>query len=256
MTPFTLVLFWGAFLFSVRAIDVVTTCKKTGLVALTFDDGINPGTRAVLNALNKLKVPASFFLVGATLENNRSESKELLEWMLRDGHTIGTHSYTHPDMTVIGDWNLEWELTKPAEVIKKLIYKYPVLVRPPYGSYNDALIKAAQKNGMILVNWNVDSNDWIFGWDFQSMFSSLKRGKEKCGNVVTSSNIVLFHDRAYTASALERVVDYYRKEGFKLVTLKECLELSPYKVPVSTVDSKELSRSSGDKRGSRRRSRS
>lgn len=239
--------------------SVLKTCTQPGLVALTFDDGINRGTAAILDALDKHKIPASFFLVGNTLESNPAVSADLLQRIIQAGHTLGTHSYDHANLLWAEPWNLDRQLTRPAELVNELIGKYPILVRPPYGDYNAKVVEAAAKHEVQLVNWNVDSNDWRHGNNSAEILSSIKSERVKWGNSTSSSNIVLLHDNFTTPATLDLVVKHYQKEGYKFVNLEDCLGQRPYsntksKQPPATDNAKSKPDDKRDAVKKRRRS--
>ncbi len=126
---------------------------------LTFDAGFENGnTEPILDALKKHGVKAVFFLVGNYFETQ----PELVKRMVEEGHTVGNHTYSHPDMSKIADRaSFQNELEKNAELYRKLIgRKMPKLYRPPQGKFCESNLKMAQELGYTTVFWSLAYVDW------------------------------------------------------------------------------------------------
>ena len=126
---------------------------------LTFDAGYENGyTGDILNVLKKHNVPAAFFLVGDYLERNA----DLVRRMVEEGHIVGNHTATHPNMSKITDKaaftkELEEVETLFAEITGKELPKY---YRPPQGIYSEDNLKMAQELGYKTVFWSLAYADW------------------------------------------------------------------------------------------------
>ena len=134
--------------------------KKT--IYLTFDCGYENGnTPAILKALKKHKVHATFFVVGHFLKENN----DLVKQIIKEGHTVGNHTYTHPDITGMSQEKFKNEITQVEDLFKDITgKKMAKYYRPPQGKYNVENIKMAQSMGyktffwsLAYVDWNVDS---------------------------------------------------------------------------------------------------
>lgn len=140
-----------------NAMYCAPTDEKT--IYLTFDAGFENGnTGKILDALKKHNAKATFFLVGNFLETQ----PELVKRMVAEGHTVGNHTYTHPDMSAIADEAaFTAELEKNAELYKKITgEEMPKLYRPPQGKFCESNLKMAQKLGYRTVFWSLAYVDW------------------------------------------------------------------------------------------------
>lgn len=182
-------------------------------------------TEQILNHLAKRGVPATFFVIGNEVYNNH-QAKQLLKRMKREGHTIATHSIAHMDMSWMSYDDILRNLQEPAEAVASLIGRKPRFMRPPFGSYSQAVIDVAKENGYEVINWNVDSNDWRFSeYDRPSSVMSQIESQEGPGRC---SKIVLMHDHYYQKQTLDSIIKFYRNNGYYFVNMRDCLGESAY----------------------------
>lgn len=126
---------------------------------LTFDAGYENGyTADILDVLKKHQVPAAFFLVGDYLERNA----DLVRRMVAEGHIVGNHTATHPNMSKITD---RAAFTKELEEVEQLFAQItgkalPKYYRPPQGIYSEENLKLAQELGYKTVFWSLAYADW------------------------------------------------------------------------------------------------
>lgn len=181
------------------------------VVALTFDDGPSKYTKNILDILKKYDACATFFLVG----NRVSFYRDDLKRMLMEGSEIGNHSYDHKLLTRLSKEEFLEEVSKTQEAIIKETGFTPILFRPTYGGYTNAL---KSYTDLTFVLWDVDSRDW-----------QVKDKDKILKNVlpnVKSGSIVLMHDGLpYGLNALEDVLETLKSKGYKFVTISELLEL-------------------------------
>lgn len=126
---------------------------------ITFDAGFENGnTEKILDALKKHGVKATFFLVGNYFETE----PELVKRMVAEGHTVGNHTYSHPDMSAIADEaSFQNELEKNAALYREITgEEMPKLYRPPQGKFCESNLKMAQKLGYRTVFWSLAYVDW------------------------------------------------------------------------------------------------
>ena len=126
---------------------------------LTFDAGYENGcTEKILDTLKKHDVKAAFFLVGNYLEKNA----DLVRRMVDEGHIVGNHTMTHPDMSAITDKTaFQKELTGMEELFKDVTGKeLPKYYRPPRGIYSEENLKMAKELGYQTVFWSLAYKDW------------------------------------------------------------------------------------------------
>src|SRR4051812_29114785 len=194
-------------------------------IALTFDDGPNATlTPKLLDLLAARHLKATFFVVG----QNAADHPDILKRAIREGHEIGNHSWSHPNLGKMSDEAVRRELQKTDDAISAAIGKRPTLMRPPYGS-----ITARQKKwiheefGYRIIIWDVDPLDW----------------KRPGPSVVTSrilkethaGSIVLAHDiHPPTIEAMPATFDQLQKKGFKSVTVTELLAMATPLPPKAT----------------------
>ncbi|MDO3681097.1 polysaccharide deacetylase family protein [Paenibacillus ehimensis] len=194
----------------------------SGQVALTFDDAPDTTfTPQVLDVLKKHQVRATFFLVGAQAEKH----PEMVKRIVREGHVIGNHSYSHKLFTKLSDDLFQSQVLQTQQALKRLIGYSPRLLRPPYGEISESQLLWASEHGYRIVNWNVDSLDWK------------QLGPEKVtSNILTNvkpGSIILQHsgggpgqDLNGTVKALPTVIQTLKSRNLKIVTLPELLRVS------------------------------
>lgn len=126
---------------------------------LTFDAGYENGcTAQILDTLRKHQVPAAFFLVGNYLERN----PELVQRMVEEGHTVGNHTWHHPDMSKIEDLaSFRQELELVEEKFREITgQELPRYYRPPQGDFSESNLKMAQELGYRTIFWSLAYADW------------------------------------------------------------------------------------------------
>lgn len=133
--------------------------KDKNTIYLTFDCGYENGnTPAILDALKKHQAKATFFVVGHFLES----SPELVQRMIQEGHTVGNHTYHHPDMSSISTMNaFQKELDDVRSLYKKVTGQEMLMYyRPPQGKYSTENLKMAQELGYHTFFWSLAYVDW------------------------------------------------------------------------------------------------
>lgn len=185
-------------------------CAKRKCIALTFDDGPGPYTGKLLNILAARRVHATFFLLGSSV----SHQPNLVRRISREGHEIGNHSYTHPDLTGLSTEEVEGELGKTQQAIYGALGRRPRLLRPPYGSTDEHVLQVAKKMRMPQIFWTVDTLDW--------QIRESAPVAEKATSHPGRGGIILMHDtRPTSVDAVPSIVDGLRRKGFALVTVPE-----------------------------------
>jgi peptidoglycan/xylan/chitin deacetylase (PgdA/CDA1 family)/sulfur carrier protein ThiS len=183
-------------------------------VALTFDDGPSPYTRAVLAILARYDVSATFFVVGSEVETY----PELVRRELRQGMAVGNHSYDHPDGPSFA-WLPHRRIRREVERTQKVLARlgvHPVLFRPPGGSVSPSVLRAASARGMRVVLWSVDPRDWVPGTTATEIVQRVLGG-------VQPGSIIVLHDgggdRSATVEALPAIIAGIRERGLRFVAL-------------------------------------
>ncbi|MBQ3423361.1 MAG: polysaccharide deacetylase family protein, partial [Romboutsia sp.] len=129
------------------------------IIALTFDDGPHPKeTDRVLDVLSKYNVKATFFIAG----KHAKWYTDPLVRASKEGHEIGNHTFTHPDISNLTSQQIESEILECEKTLVEITGEKPTLFRPPFGSYKkEELEEIARKNNYKIILWTtVDARDW------------------------------------------------------------------------------------------------
>lgn len=127
-------------------------------VCLTFDDGPHKEhTPHLLDILKEKNIRSIFFVLGEKLED--PDCVKIIRRMLDEGHLVGNHSYSHPDLTLLGEEGIRNELEKAHDKIVSISNECS-LFRPPYGYTNYHVQKVSCELGYTQMLWNVDTFDW------------------------------------------------------------------------------------------------
>jgi peptidoglycan-N-acetylglucosamine deacetylase len=188
-------------------------------VALTFDDGPGAATPQVLDLLQRAGVPATFFVLG----QNAAANPEMLQRIIAGGHALGDHSWSHDIPRASAGWN-RGKLTREIEHTRRAIIDatglQPCLFRPPGGIVKGAE-SVVKKAGLSMILWSVDTRDWA-GSSHGAKFASVIRKRAALG-LTEEHPVILLHDgggnRSATVAALPAIIDDYRAQGYRFVTL-------------------------------------
>jgi cellulose synthase/poly-beta-1,6-N-acetylglucosamine synthase-like glycosyltransferase/peptidoglycan/xylan/chitin deacetylase (PgdA/CDA1 family)/spore germination protein YaaH len=209
------------------------TGDHPGWIALTFDDGPDPKwTPRILDILKQEQVPATFFVIG----KNGQAYPDLVRRTVNEGHEVGNHTFTHPNLGEI-PWRLaDLELNATQRLIESLTGRSTVLLRPPY--FGDAEADKpeevepafrAQELGYVIVGLRIDPDDWKLPVTADEIVQrTLKRALDT--NPETRGQVVLLHDsggdREATIQGLPRIIHELRARGFKFVLTSELAGIS------------------------------
>ncbi len=233
--------------------DTITrTGYRPGLVALTFDDGPDARwTPKILDILKAKQVPATFFVVGENALTERS----LLEREVREGHEVGSHTYTHPNLATVSNTQVLFELNATQRLFEAFTGRTLKLFRAPFfgdaePTTDDEVLPVldAQNRGYISVGLHVDSEDWqrpgvqVIVNNVLSRILSAPPHCDSNSDAQCSRNVVLLHDsggdRSQTIAALPIIIDLLRSRGYRFVPVSELAGLSPMQAmpPLSPAD--------------------
>lgn len=196
-----------------REIPIYSVGREDNKIAITFDCawGVDY-TDKLLNTLKEKGVKATFFAVEFWVEKYPEYVKRISD----EGHVIGTHSKTHSHMSKLSESEIIEELESSKEAIESVISKKVTVFRPPFGDYDDLLIKTAKMMDLYTIQWDVDSLDW-------KDYSADKICK-RVVNGVKSGSIILCHNNGlHTAEALPRIIDELIGKGYEFVTVPELI---------------------------------
>lgn len=188
--------------------------RNENKIALTYDDGPSgENTERLLNVLKKENVPATFFLIGKNIEGKEQQ----VQRMIKDGHSIGNHSYLHNFWYDLNRKKFFLEdLNKNKKILEKF-YSSPVQwVRPPYGVTTPSLADAMKEMGLQCIGWDVRSLDTKGG----SVSDILERILQQ----VQNGSIILLHDHLDQAAEIsEALIKALKEKKFNIVPLKELI---------------------------------
>ncbi len=190
--------------------DIITNKKINNsdkLIALTFDDGPNYNTGKVLDVLAKYNVKATFFVLGSKAKDN----KKILKRAYDSGMEIGNHTFNHLLLTKYKENVIKDEIDKTSSVIFEVTGRYPKLLRPSYGVYNNIVKKIGN---MPIIIWDIDTLDW--------KYHNSKRIASRVINKVKDGDIILMHDiYSATANSLNIIIPELQNKGYTFVTIPE-----------------------------------
>ena len=198
-----------------------------GEVALTFDDGPDPEwTPRILDILKAKGVKASFFVIGANAESY----PDLVQRIVAEGHDLGNHTFTHPNLGELPDVLVELEINANQRLIEALTGRSMRLFRAPYMGDTDPTtsdeiipIEIAQSMGSISVGVSVDPDDWQQPLVDEIVQRVLDQVSDP--NPETRGNIILLHDsggdRSATVAALPELIDRLKARGYSFVPASE-----------------------------------
>ena len=184
-----------------------TPYDKRKLVALTFDDGPSAEvTPIVLDILRKHDIKAAFFLMGGYVE----QSPELVRQMLAEGHEVGNHTYTHPDLATLSDAEVRQQLQFANETIQEAASYTPTIWRMPFGSGGERVYRLAKEMNLENILWDVDSADWMLHDGEQIVQRILDNLEDQM--------VILMHDtHITTAQAIEVLIPILKEKGYEFV---------------------------------------
>lgn len=189
-------------------------------IALTFDAAWgNEDTKQIMEILRKHNVKVTFFMTGGWVNSYPEDVKMILT----EGHDLGNHSENHKNMSQISDSEIKEEVMKVHEKVKELTGYDMFLFRPPYGDYDNHVIKGVRACGYYPIQWDVDSLDWKdYGVD--SIVDTVCNHKH-LGN----GSIILCHNGAkYTAQALDTLITTLKDKGYEFVPLSQLIIREDY----------------------------
>ena len=195
-----------------RTEDAAVSAAPEGpVIALTFDDGPYAGVTArILDVIEENGVTATFFVPGCRVEGRG----EILRRMEAAGCEIGSHGYSHTDLTVLCRDEIISEIKRTDDAFIAEIGHAPKLLRPPYGHYN-ATVRAVADRPLVL--WTIDTEDWRKKDPSALAEYVIDSASEGC--------VILMHDQQpSTADAMGEIIPALVKAGFRFVTVSQLIE--------------------------------
>lgn len=198
------------------------------VLCLTFDDGPDPlYTPAILDILHSHGVRATFFIIGANADQNIG----LVKREYAEGHDIGNHTYTHPNIALVSDERAALELSTTQRIIENALGVSTVLFRPPYNADSQPQtpeeilpVLRAQKAGYVTVGERIDPRDWVKGVSADEIVSEIRT---ELASADDPGHVILLHDaggdRSATVAALPRILESLQAQSYRFVPLSELL---------------------------------
>ena len=189
------------------------------MLALTFDDGPNgAATEKILDTLKHFNVKATFFLIGT----NVNRYPEIARRIVREGHQVGNHTFSHPRFDRISFQEMTREIDAGANAISGATGVKPTWFRPPYGINGFGLEEICRAKGYAIAGWSGHAGDW-------NPHCAVEIA-ERIITQATPGDILLLHDvretrtdsdRQSTVDAVYLILERLTREGFRFVTLAE-----------------------------------
>ncbi|MFI6481538.1 polysaccharide deacetylase family protein [Nonomuraea sp. NPDC050663] len=187
-----------------------TDCSVAKCVALTFDDGPGPYTPELLDQLDRAGAKATFFTVGL----NVAADPQVVRRMVREGHVVANHSWSHRDLSKLSSSRVADSLTRTQDTLAAATGRRPTLMRPPYGAIGKDVQTVSQRMGLALVNWSVDTQDW--------KYRDPTEVAQKAVGGARPGAIILMHDiHRSTVDAVPAILKALQGKGYALVTVPE-----------------------------------
>lgn len=191
------------------------------IIYLTFDCGYENGnTEAILDALQKHNVKATFFVVGHYLES----APDLVNRMITDGHTVGNHTYHHPDMSTISSKDkFQKEMDDVAALFEETTgQKMAMYYRPPQGKYSIDNLKMAKELGYHTFFWSLAYVDWN-----QDSQPSHEEAFQKLTGRIHPGAVVLLHNTSKTnGEILDELLRKWEEMGYTFGVLQDLIPTS------------------------------
>ncbi|KAH9821215.1 family 4 carbohydrate esterase [Melampsora americana] len=205
------------------ATEVITTCKNPKTFAMTFDDGPFIYENKISDYLHNKSIRGTFFINGNNYDciYNQQIVDQLIH-TFKQGHLIGSHTWSHPNITLLTPSQLNQQLELIEIAMKKILGVKPRYFRPPYGDITDENLKVLKTRGYTVVNWNFDSGDSLGVSATES-----KNRYDQTARLFPRPQISLNHETIQSTAEIVTpyAVTVLKKAGYRLVDIAECLGL-------------------------------
>lgn len=187
--------------------------KYPKFIAFTFDDGPSKYTSELLKTLKINNSSATFFMIGNRMKYN----KDIVLEIYNSNSEIGSHSYSHKNLTYISNNELDKEINSIEVIYNEITNDNLKYLRPPYGSYNDNI----KSLNYPLILWNIDTLDWLNQNPNKIYNKVIKNACDGC--------IVLMHDTNFeTIEAVRKLIPTLNNIGYNVVSISKLIEIKKY----------------------------
>ncbi|KAJ3574862.1 hypothetical protein NP233_g1482 [Leucocoprinus birnbaumii] len=204
--------------------EVYTHCVQDNWAALSFDDGPAVSTRKAMELLEAVGARGTFFVNG----NNWGciyDKADVVQETIRRGHQVASHTWSHKHLNSLSYNDVKTELTRTHQAIKQITGADVAFMRPPYGEYNDNVLRVAGDLRETVVTWNLDSGDGL-GHSLDQQVNEFKQAvKEKRKGIISLQHDV--HPDSIN-KVLPQAIQILRGAKYQLVTVAQCLGMQPY----------------------------
>lgn len=196
--------------------ELVQAVKAGKKIALTFDAGASADpTPTVLDALNSAGLKTTFFLTGKWCEQNPGLVRRIRD----EGHEIGNHTYSHPDLRKLSDDQIREQLEKTDDLVTRITGKgCDPFFRPPFGGRDNRVLNVVAEAGYTSVYWSIDS------WDAFKKGITGEEIEKRVLDRVQGGDIVLMHCGSMpTANVLPSLIKELKSRGYEVVKVSELI---------------------------------
>jgi len=195
--------------------------RDKNFIALTFDacSTRKPShyDERVTKVLVDTKTPATIFLGGKWMEEEPEQTKYLASLPQFE---LGNHTFLHPHLTKINDDRIKRELERTQEILFSFTGKQATLFRPPYGEYDDRVVKIASEMGLKTVEYDLASGDPDINFNKEKLIRYVT-------NMAKNGSIIVMHINCrgwHTAEALPEIIKKLGEKGFVFVTVSDLIQ--------------------------------
>ncbi|KAA8895726.1 hypothetical protein FN846DRAFT_1029593 [Sphaerosporella brunnea] len=205
----------------------IYSCTVDKTIALTFDDGPYLYTAGLLDILKQKGVKATFFITGNNLDkgaiDTTSSWSNLIRRIYNEGHQVGSHSWTHQDLSAISETNRRYEMIRNEQALLSILGRYPTYMRPPYISCNTACKNTMAAIGYHVIIWDLDTDDYnnITPQLIQNSKDRVTAALQEGWDSYLSIAHDIHYQTVYNLTAFQ--IDAGKAAGYTHVRLGECL---------------------------------
>ncbi len=208
-----------------RELPIYSVDTEEKKIAISFDAAWGAEDfQKIMEVLDKHNVKTTFFMTGEWVE----KYPECVKVLVEKGHDLGNHSATHPDMTTLSKEKQREQIMSVHNKVKELTGYEMELFRPPYGAYNNDVIRTCYEVGYYPIQWSCDSLDWQ-DHDAATIIKNVCQNKN-----LGPGAIILCHNGAkHTAEALDKMLTNLENQGYEIVPISELIMRENYHMDVT-----------------------